>query len=47
MGIFIMVCAAVCLVGMIGDRVQENRNNFAYGFVICMVAVIVKYIMKG
>lgn len=47
MDIFMMVCAAVCLFDVVGYGIQENRNNFTFGYMICGVAMIIEYIMKG
>ena len=42
---FFMVCAVMCLLGMIGEKNQQNQRNFTYGFIVCIVAAVITKIL--
>lgn len=40
MNIFLAVLAVILLFGMIGDKEEQNRINFTYGFIVVIVAIM-------
>lgn len=41
MKIFLAILAVILLWGMIGDKVQQNRNNFTKGFIATIIGIVV------
>ena len=46
MKIALAIAALILLWGMIGDRDADNRQNFTFGFIICVAGVILLEILK-
>jgi len=46
MTVFLSVVALILLFGMIGDKVQKNRDNYTMAFVADLVAIIVLSVLK-
>ncbi len=40
MKIFLAILAFILFWGMIGDKIQENRNNYTMGFAVCVAAMV-------
>ena len=40
MNIFLGILAVILLLGMIGDKEQQNRNNYTQGFIIVIFAIV-------
>lgn len=41
MKIFLAILAFILFWGMIGDKFQENRNNYTKGFMVCVIAMVI------
>ena len=39
MNIFLAILAVILLFGMIGDKEEQNRINFTWGFMIVILAI--------
>lgn len=41
MQIFFAILAFILFWGMIGDKIQENRNNYTMAFAVCVIAMVI------
>lgn len=41
MNIFLAILAVILLFGMIGDKEEQNRINFTWGFIVVIAAIAV------
>ena len=44
MNIFLAIVAIILFFGMIGDKIQENRNNYTKGFIVCVIAMVILHL---
>ena len=43
--IFLAILAFILLFGMMGDKEQQNRNNFTYAFIVVIIAILAMYVI--
>jgi len=41
MVVFLAILAVFLLFGMVGDKLQQNRNNFTKGFIATIIGIVV------
>lgn len=46
MTVFLALLAVVLLFGMIGDKEQENRNNYTKAFIADLAAIVILSVLK-
>ena len=45
MKIFFVILAVLLLFGMVGDDIQQNRNNFTWAFIVTIICIVVLHIV--
>lgn len=45
MKILLAVLAVILFLGMLGDKIRENRNNYTYGFIATVFAIVILTVM--
>ena len=45
MKVFFAILAVILLVGMIGDKEQQNRNNYTMGFLSTIIGLVALYVI--
>lgn len=43
--LFLGFCAFICLCAMLSDKLQPANSNFTYGFIVCIIAIVVTTIL--
>ena len=45
MKVFFAILAVILLVGMIGDKEQQNRNKYTMGFLSTIIGIVALYVI--